>query len=88
MNGLLEKTEQEIDNAIIITETEDFIRINEEKIQRTLKNFTNSMKEMLSSITAAIMPSIEKQAESLYEFRNKLKDMVLPFYEQENNEDK
>ncbi len=61
MNELLEKTEKEIDEAIIITETKDFIKINEEKIQRTLRNFQNNIKEMLSSLTEAIMPSIEKQ---------------------------
>ncbi|MDO5394202.1 MAG: hypothetical protein Q4F33_06355, partial [Mycoplasmatota bacterium] len=88
MNELLEKTEKEIDEAIIITETKDFIKINEEKIQRTLRNFQNNIKEMLSSLTEAIMPSIEKQTESLNEIRNKLKDIVLSSYKQDDDKDK
>ena len=88
LNELLEKTEKEIDEAIIITETEDFIKINEEKIQRTLRQFTNSMREMLSSITEAIMPTINKQTESMKEVANQLKDIALSFYEQTTDKDK
>lgn len=88
LKELLEKTEKEIDEAIIITETEDFIKINEEKIQRTLRNFANSMREMFSSITEAIMPTINKQTESMKEVANQLKDLALSFYEQRDEIDK
>lgn len=86
LKDLLDKTEKEIDEAITITETEDFIKINEEKIKRTLKNFSNSMKEMFSSITNAIMPSIQKQTESMKEITNKLKDIALSIYEKNDDD--
>ena len=88
MYKLLEKNEKEIDEAIIITEEEDFIKINEEKIQRTLRNFANSMKEIILTITNSLNSIHEKQSETLKEFGKTLSDITFSFNNIEVNDDK
>ena len=77
---LLEKNEKEIDKAIVITEDEDFIRINEERIQRTLRSFSNSMMELQSTITKVLMPIYEKEHTEIFtEIGDMLKEIPQSF---------
>lgn len=85
MCELLKKTEKEINKAIIITETEDFIRINTDKIQRTLQNFSNNMKDILTSITEALTPAVEKQKELMGKIGGFLKGVSKAFEDSSND---
>lgn len=85
MCELLKKTEIEINKAIVITETEDFIRINTDKIQRTLQNFSNNMKDILSSITEALTPAVENQKKLMGKIGGFLKGVSKAFEDSSND---